>query len=278
MRGKRDQAGRLCPFLLWLQRDCCQLQKAAAAGDGRRRGARGRDPTQAEAESYAAEHPELDNYCTANIRVVYFAPAKDRFTGETGDAQLDDMQARADLLMERWTENGGDETAFADLAARYSEHDSAADGGEMDGVQKGTLPESLDSWLFDPARKGGDVTTSVTDDGVWVVYYCSSGASAAVLAAQQQLLDERVEAYLDEQEQSIQVKSSSECRSPCEEGDEDEKNHASLPQRQAAGADAQPEAEHHLWHLGGRHPDLCHLLVGTGADQCLLRRLRCLQR
>lgn len=183
-----------------------QLLREAGADAVRAAVTESLQPTQAESEAYAAEHPELDDYRTANIRVVWFAPAADRFTGETGDTQLDDMQARTDLLLERWSENGGDETAFANLAARYSEQDSALDGGRMDCVQKGTLPESLDSWLFDPIRESGDVTTSVTADGVWVVYYCSSGASAAVLTAQQLLLDERVEAYLGEQEQSIQVK------------------------------------------------------------------------
>jgi hypothetical protein len=163
-------------------------------------------PTQEEAAAYAAEHPELDDYSTADIRVIWFAAATDRFTGETGDTQLTDMQARAELLMERWAANGGDETAFADLAVRYSEHDSAADGGRLDSVCKGELPETLDSWLFDSARQSGDTTVSASADGLWVIYYCGADVSAAELSARQLLQDERVEAWLSEQEESIQVK------------------------------------------------------------------------
>ncbi len=163
-------------------------------------------PTQAEAAAYAAEHPELDDYFTADVRVIWFAPAADRFTGETGDTQLADMQARAALLMERWAADGGGETAFAGLAVRYSEHDSAPDGGKLDSVRKGDLPETLDSWLFDPTRQSGDTTVSATADGLWVVYYRGAGVSAAELSARQLLLDERVEAWLGEREESIPVK------------------------------------------------------------------------
>ena len=164
------------------------------------------EPSQTDIEAYTASHPELDDYNTANIRLIWFSPATDRFTNETGDTQILDMLAKTQLLLERWNEAGGDEDAFAELARRYSEHESASNGGEIDGVLKGELCEELDDWLSSSERQSGDFTTNVTADGIWVVYYRGAGTSAAEIAARQALLDERVKAFLTEQKQSYSVK------------------------------------------------------------------------
>lgn len=161
------------------------------------------EPGEPEIAAYAENHSELDNYLTADVRVIFFAPVKDRFSGETEAAQLDDMEAKSQLLVERWISKGGDEIAFAEMAARYSEDDTAVDGGLKKCVTKGELPNVLEDWLFDSTRIAGDITTSVTTDGVWIVYYCGSGQDASLLSARQILLDESVEALLDEKEQEL---------------------------------------------------------------------------
>jgi hypothetical protein len=163
-------------------------------------------PTEEDAVAYAAEHPDLEDYTTANIRVIWFSASTDRFTGEVGETQLSDMQSKVDLLLERWNQNGGDEAAFGEMAERYSEHESAASGGSLTGVEKGQLTDSLDTWLFDEERQAGDYTTSVTSDGVWVIYYCGAGDSKAVLTAKQLLLEQRTEDYLAPLEQNFSVK------------------------------------------------------------------------
>lgn len=163
-------------------------------------------PSDADAKAYVAGHKELDDYRTANIRVVWFSAATDRFTGETGDTQLADMQCRVELFLNRWKEQGGDASAFASMAERYSEHESAADGGQLNGVVKNELSTALEDWLFDSSRQEGDVTTAVTDEGSWIVYYCGQGESAAELSAKQILLEQNVEDYLTQQEENFPVK------------------------------------------------------------------------
>lgn len=163
-------------------------------------------PSDADAKAYVAGHKELDDYRTANIRVVWFPAATDRFTGETGDTQLADMQCRVELFLNRWKEQGGDASAFASMAERYSEHESAADGGQLNGVVKNELSTALEDWLFDSSRQEGDVTTAVTDEGSWIVYYCGQGESAAELSAKQILLEQNVEDYLTQQEENFPVK------------------------------------------------------------------------
>lgn len=164
------------------------------------------EPADSEISAYAAAHPETGDYLTADLLEVCCAPAKDRQTGQTGETQLADMKARLEQLQARWKEFGGDEAAFSRLAVSYSDGETAADGGLLKNLRKGTLPDALDRWTFDEPRNPGDVTSLVTEDGVWLVYYRSAGASVAWEDARQALIDEQYEALISEAVKDVSVR------------------------------------------------------------------------
>lgn len=73
-------------------------------------------------------------------------------------AALDAAKAEAQSLMDQW--KAGDKTAesFGALAQEYSDDPGSKDnGGRYAYVYQGDMFEGFDAWIFDPARKSGDV-------------------------------------------------------------------------------------------------------------------------
>ena len=65
------------------------------------------------------------------------------------------------------------ESVFANYAANESlDVGSAANGGLYENLLPGQLPEELDVWLFDSARKAGDTALIQSPCGMHIVYYC----------------------------------------------------------------------------------------------------------
>lgn len=66
------------------------------------------------------------------------------------------------------------EGVFATAAANKSlDAGSAMNGGLYENLRPGQMPEELDAWLFDPARKSGETALIQSACGMHIVYFCS---------------------------------------------------------------------------------------------------------
>ena len=76
---------------------------------------------------------------------------------------------------------GGEQTAerFGELAEQYSKdpgsvgEDAQSSGGLYENIQKGQMVAEFDSWIYDDARKPGDVGLVKTTYGWHVIYFVS---------------------------------------------------------------------------------------------------------
>jgi hypothetical protein len=123
---------------------------------------------------------QIQDYNTANIRLIAMKAVPDRFSGEVGAPQLDALTERLTRLSARLEAKP---TEAETLAQTYSTDASAASGGTLTDQTRSTLPAAISDWCFDSTRKAGDVYTTVDrDSGIaYWVYFDHFGSSAAVI-------------------------------------------------------------------------------------------------
>lgn len=127
----------------------------------------------AEAASYTVVLLEAtetrDETLTRNVRHILFQSAN--HTDAAG------AKAAAEEVLAKWEASAKDENAFAALATEYTEDTgSAANGGLYENVLSGAMVPEFDAWLFDSARKAGDVEiVESADYGAHIMFYVGEG-------------------------------------------------------------------------------------------------------
>lgn len=101
-----------------------------------------------------------DDYVLRNAQTIYVTNSK--HTDATGAA------AFADEIIAKWDASAKDSAAFEELAHQYDEGEHT----HGDVVVKKT-DANYGEWLYDSARKVGEVGKVSTADGVYIVYYTS---------------------------------------------------------------------------------------------------------
>ena len=103
-----------------------------------------------------------------NARIITIQPEQD--TQQAWDTAYEKCQS----ILTTWNSQGNLEQDFATLAITYSsDAATSANGGLLEGVYPGQYDGALNDWLFDPARKEGDVTVLKLDDAYQIVYLAS---------------------------------------------------------------------------------------------------------
>ncbi len=132
----------------------------------------------------------LDNtYQSVDVRhILVKAETNEAAEGSTEEvlpteAQLADAYAEAQRLLEEWKSGAATSESFAQLANLNSDDTgSNTNGGLYEGVERGTMIDSFNDWIFTPGRKAGDTgivvnTDGTTDDvrGYHVMYFEAPG-------------------------------------------------------------------------------------------------------
>jgi hypothetical protein len=133
-------------------------------------------------------HPE--SYASANLRMIVLEAAEDRFTGEVGKQQLEDLQAKLERLQARYEDAP---ECFDELVKAFCEDpELSASGGICLNATKDLLPESIAAWVFSEERQPGDTTALVAENSAYLVIYDGQGEDAAVITATKTLQDQQV--------------------------------------------------------------------------------------
>jgi peptidyl-prolyl cis-trans isomerase SurA len=113
-----------------------------------------------EVEAYYQTHRgEFDQAPQARVRHIFF-----RVDPGTGRPQTDDAQARATRVLQE-ARNGGD---FANLARRYSEDATAANGGDLGLIKRGDARPEFEEVIFN--MKEGEISEIIrTPNGLHIV-------------------------------------------------------------------------------------------------------------
>lgn len=115
------------------------------------------------------------------------------------EAAWNKAKEQADKILSEYQSGEQTEEAFAALAEKYSEDTgSNTNGGLYEGVYRGQFVSEYDSWLFDSARKAGDVELIRHEDaeptansyfGYHIVYYVGQNEPIWKLTAEKALRD-----------------------------------------------------------------------------------------
>ncbi len=88
----------------------------------------------------------------------------------------DAARAKADAILAEYNKGAKTEDAFVKLVETYSQDDATkAAGGLEKNVAEGMMMSNINTWLFDAARKSGDVTVMESTAGYNVLYYVGDG-------------------------------------------------------------------------------------------------------
>lgn len=105
-------------------------------------------------------------------------------------------ESKVQSIMDAW--NNGDLTreSFINLWEKYST-DTSVRNGLYENIAEGSMDSEIGAFLFADARKEGDVTSIVTEDSAYVVYYVSAGAPVWQANIASTLLTQAQNEYVD---------------------------------------------------------------------------------
>ncbi len=117
-----------------------------------------------------AQNDDLDYNCkyreTYALKDYLYIPVAIDSTQKDTKKAMEDAKKTADKILKEYNEKATEENFIA-LSAEDKYH-----GAEMEAAKKGTINEDVSAWVFDSARKEGDVTIiEVENQGYYVLYF-----------------------------------------------------------------------------------------------------------
>lgn len=116
-----------------------------------------------------AEGSDLENEClyrdTYQLKSFRYIP----FLTSSYNKSAKDAKAAAEKTLKEYQDKATEDN-FAAIADKFANTSYA--GGLVEGADKGAIGENADKWLYDSARKAGDVEIiEVEDSGYYLIYY-----------------------------------------------------------------------------------------------------------
>jgi len=109
-------------------------------------------------------------------KVVNFRQILITTSSDDDQAAIDKKEETAQILYDKWQEEGGSEESFEAYAVSNSEDtNSAKNGGLYENAYPGQMVTPIDDWLFDPSRKAGDSGIVQSSYGFHLLYYVGQG-------------------------------------------------------------------------------------------------------
>lgn len=123
----------------------------------------------------AKEESDLDYACmyrdTYTLKNYRYIPVK--LSASENDQET--ARTMAEKILEEYKDKNTEE-AFAELASHEKYGDGKYDGGLIENADYKALSETVDEWVFDPARQVGDTEMIyVENDGYYVLYFSGDG-------------------------------------------------------------------------------------------------------
>lgn len=140
---------------------------------------------------YLVKTAARQEYTTKNVRHILF--------NTSNYESADEAKAEADKILAQWESGEKTEAAFAALAKEHSEDGgSASEGGLYENVRKGVMVTEFNNWIFDDARKAGDVEIVKTSYGYHIMYFVGDGIPAWKAAVTEEMKNDDYEAKFKE--------------------------------------------------------------------------------
>jgi len=133
---------------------------------------------------------ERIDYQSKDVRHILFTSA----TYGSEDA----AKAEAERVLALYEAGEKTADAFGALAKEYTEDSNGDVGGLYENVLLDTMVAEFEDWIYDAARKEGDVSIVKTQYGFHIMYFVGDGLASWQIAADEALRSEKVEEAFDE--------------------------------------------------------------------------------
>ena len=139
-----------------------------------------------------------NSYNTVNVRHILIQAEDADEDGTYSDEELAAAKDKIEEIKAEYEDGAMTETSFGMLATEYStDTGSTANGGLYENVPKGQMVEEFDSWIYDPARKTGDV--DIIEDssynGYHLMYFVGEGDPYQKVLARNALTSEAMSEF-----------------------------------------------------------------------------------
>lgn len=143
---------------------------------------------------YVEKTAHLDEIVTKNVGHILF---------KTTSYDNDKAKARekAEEILAKYKSGEQTKEAFEALAKEYTEDSEVF----YDNVTKDYMVEEFDAWIFDPARKAGEVDIVETTYGAHIMYFVGDGEITWKLTAENGICDEKYSAWYETAKESAGV-------------------------------------------------------------------------
>lgn len=146
------------------------------------------------------EDEEMHCYFVVSFEKKY------RDEAQTANVRMIALEGGAQAVLDEYNAKGATEDAFIALYDEKSVADYG-EGGLFENVSTATLSETFNEWIFADGRKSGDVgIISFTETAEFLVYYVSEGDPVYYAEISEVLINEKVEAYISELMDAVEVK------------------------------------------------------------------------
>lgn len=147
----------------------------------------------------------LDRYLltdnTADVRHILIKAETDEDASAPTEAQLAAAKAKVEELLATWQSGEATEDSFAALANENSQDTGSNTNGGFYNAYRGQMIPNFDNWVFDSARKTGDVGIVENDnsgtEGYHLIYYVGSSTPYWQQQAVSALQESDMAAWLD---------------------------------------------------------------------------------
>lgn len=138
---------------------------------------------------YVVFYGSRDNnhYKTVNIQQILVKPEtidKTLYESDTDTTNYDDAVAKAkqtaeetaNKIYQEWLDGGATQEKLTELTTTYAAQISAADSVLTENVYKNQMPEAVNSWIYDTARKAGDHAVIYSEAmGYYIIDFVDQG-------------------------------------------------------------------------------------------------------
>lgn len=119
---------------------------------------------------------------TVDVRHILFMTIDSETQEKLSDEEIAEKKAQAEQIVKDWNAKPAEERtaeAFGELAKQYTEDTGSKEtGGLYEKVTPGQMVDSFDKWIFDDARKEGDVEIVESEYGFHVMYFVGNKSLA----------------------------------------------------------------------------------------------------
>lgn len=143
---------------------------------------------------YVDKTAHLDETVTKNAGHILFKTT-------TYDNDIKKAREKAEEILAQYKSGEQTKEAFEKLANEYTEDSSVF----YDNVTKDYMVEEFDAWIFDSARKAGDVDIVETTYGAHIMYFVGDGEITWKLTAENGLCDDKYNAWYEEAQKTAGV-------------------------------------------------------------------------